>query len=657
MKYLQRLGKSLMLPVAILPIAAIFIGISNWIFHYYPENIIANILSTSGIILIDNIPLLFAIGIAIGMSIKGDGTAALSGLVSWLIIFTLLSPKFISVYKGININDVDPAFEKVNNVFIGILCGIIASFSYNKFNKVKLPAALSFFSGKRSVAIITGTISLAVAMLFIYIWPLLFDGLQYVGKGIATLGPVGAGIYATLNRLLIPIGLHHALNSVFLYDIVGINDLKNFSDSTGIFGETGRYMTGYFPVMMFGLPGAALAMYNTAKSKNKKIVSGLLLGGAIASFFTGVTEPLEFAFMFLSPILYLIHAIFTGISMLICYLLPVKMGFIFSAGFIDLILYWKNPLAQNPWIIPILGVFWFLIYYFTFKFFIIKFSLKTPGREDDITGDNNSNNNYITFHNKAIGIINGLGGINNIIDIDNCVTRLRIVIKNINLVDETILKQNGSKAFVKLSNTNIQIIFGLDVQFITDAIKNIMENNLLKIDTDNQFINKIDKNIENKDSEQIILSPITGKLIDIKQVPDITFSESCLGNGVAIIPDLGEVVAPFDGIIEQIYESSHAIVISNNRDITILIHIGIDTIKLNGRGFQTFVSIGDSVKAGDILIKADIDLIKSENYNIITPIVIIETAQFPNMEVVDKEFINKGEKIITLKIKENDRDL
>lgn len=655
MKYLQRLGKSLMLPVAILPIAAIFIGISNWIFFYYPDNIIANILSSSGLILLDNIPLLFAVGISIGMSVKGDGTAALSGLVSWLVIVTLLSPKFISVYRGIDIDMVDPAFDNVKNVFVGIICGLIASFSYNKFHKVKLPAALSFFSGKRSVAIIAGTFSLLLAIILIYIWPLMYDGLQYVGKGIATLGPIGAGIYGMLNRLLIPVGLHHAVNSVFWFDIVGINDLKNFSDSTGVFGVTGQYMTGYYPIMMFGLPGAALAMYHTAKSKNKKIVSGLLLGSAIASFFTGVTEPLEFSFMFLSPFLYVIHAIFTGISMLICYILPVRMGFVFSAGLIDLVLYWRNALAQNPWILPLLGIGWFFIYYFTFRFFIVKFNLKTLGREDDAADNIKVSNKSLSFHNVALGMIKALGGKNNIIEIDNCVTRIRITVKKASLIDEAMLKLHGSKGFIKLSNTEIQIIIGLDVQFLADAIKNILDNNISE--TQNIKSEGVEEpNIDSTEQEVIIFSPLSGKLVKIQDVPDITFSESCLGNGVAIIPDTGDVFAPFDAVIEQIYDSSHAIVLTNNSGVTVLIHIGLDTIKLDGRGFKTFVAVGDKVKMGDIIIRADLDLIKEENYNTITPIVVIESDKYSMMEQVDREFVKAKEKIISLKIKDNDRN-
>lgn len=388
MKFFQRLGRSIMLPVAVLPVAAILSGIGYWIKSAAGHNIASTFLSAAGGSLLDNIALLFAVGISLGMATKSDGTSALAGLVSWLVVTTLLKPETVMLFTGAgDVADVDPAYGKVQNVFVGIICGLIGAWCYDRFKDTKLPDALSFFSGKRSVAIVTAGFSLVVAIVLFFLWPLVYGGLVGFGEWIVTLGPVGTGIYGFLNRLLIPVGLHHALNSVFWFDVAGINDLNNFLNGEGTYGVTGQYMTGFFPVMMFGLPGAALAKYLTAKTTRKKVVYGILLGGAISSFFVGVTEPLEFAFMFVAPLLYVVHAVFMGISLAISAILPTRMGFGFSGGFIDLVLGWANPMAQNPWLILVMGVAWFFIYFFVFYAIIKRFNLKTPGREDDIMFD------------------------------------------------------------------------------------------------------------------------------------------------------------------------------------------------------------------------------------------------------------------------------
>ncbi len=346
MKFFQKLGKSIMLPVAILPVAAILMGISNWIQGAAGDNVVSTFLGAAGGALLGNMALLFAIGISIGMANKSDGTSALAGLVSWLVVTNLLSPTTVALFQGVkDVGDVDPAYSAIQNVFVGIVCGLIGAYCYDKFKDSKLPDALSFFSGKRSVAIVTAGASLVVAVILYFVWPFVYGGLVGFGEWIVTLGPLGAGIYGTMNRLLIPLGLHHALNSVFWFDVAGINDLVNFQSGTGTYGVTGQFMTGFFPVMMFGLPGAALAMYVTAKTKRKKITYGILLSAAVSCFFVGVTEPLEFSFMFLAPWLYVIHAVFMGISLAISAILPVRMGFGFSGGFVDLVLGWVNPMA------------------------------------------------------------------------------------------------------------------------------------------------------------------------------------------------------------------------------------------------------------------------------------------------------------------------
>lgn len=475
MKYLQRLGKSLMLPVAALPVASILMGIGYWIdpTGWGANSVVSAFLLKAGGSLIDNMGILFAIGVAVGMSDDNDGTAGLAGLVSWLMITTLLAPGAVSMFKHIDVKTVNPAFGHVQTQFIGILAGLIGAYCYNKFKSTKLPDALGFFSGKRSVAIVTAAFSILAALILFFIWPVVYGGLVAFGKSIVSTGFVGAGIYAFLNRLLIPFGLHHALNSVFWFDVAGVNDLGNFWSGKGTLGTTGMYMTGFFPVMMFGLPAAALAMYHTAKDKKKKIVYGLLMAGALSSFFTGVTEPLEFAFMFLAPPLYLIHAILTGISAAICTLLPVRAGFNFSAGFVDYFLSFKAPLAQNPLLLLPIGLAFGVVYYVIFRFAITKWNLKTPGREDDTDEELNvklANNDYTQV---ATIILKGVGGKENVKSIDNCVTRLRLEIKDQAVVNEKIIKSAGVSGVIRPGKNSLQVIVGTQVQFVADEFKKL----------------------------------------------------------------------------------------------------------------------------------------------------------------------------------------
>ncbi|MEF9960428.1 MAG: N-acetylglucosamine-specific PTS transporter subunit IIBC [Niameybacter sp.] len=473
MKYLQKLGKSLMLPVACLPVAGILMGIGYAIDPNImitgDANVIATFLVKAGGALIDNMAILFAIGVGIGMADDKDGTSALAALVSWLMITKLLSTGTVAALTGMEAN---AAFGKIENQFIGILAGIIGAACYNKFKNTKLPDFLSFFSGKRCVAIVTATVSLVMVLILFFVWPILYTGLVSLGKAILSTGAVGAGIYAFLNRLLIPVGLHHALNSVFWFDVAGINDLGNFWAGTGTRGVTGMYMSGFFPVMMFGLPAAALAMYHTAKDNKKKVAFGLLSAAALCSFFTGVTEPLEFAFMFLAPVLYLIHAILTGISAFVVALLPVRAGFNFSAGLVDLILSLKVPMAMNPLMLIPIGLGFGVVYYAVFRFFITKFNLKTPGREDDDIEDDEmkatlSNNDYTAV---AKTILEGLGGKGNVASIDNCITRLRLEIKDYTLIDEKKIKAAGARGVMRPSKTSVQIIIGTQVQFVADEL-------------------------------------------------------------------------------------------------------------------------------------------------------------------------------------------
>lgn len=479
MKYLQRLGKSLMLPVACLPVAAILQGIGYWIdpTGWGANNVIAAFLLKGGGCLIDQMPILFAIGVAVGMSDDNDGTAGLAGLVSWIMTTTLLSTSVVSMLTKTAVEEVDPAFAKTQTQFIGILCGLIAAACYNKFKNTKLPDAFSFFSGKRCVAIVTAGASLVSSFVLFFVWPMVYNALVALGEFIMNLGPVGAGIYGFFNRLLIPFGLHHALNSVFWFDVAGINDIAKFWGNAegGVLGQTGMYMSGFFPVMMFGLPAAALAMYHTAKDTKKKVAAGLLLSAAIASFFNGVTEPLEFSFMFLAPALYGIHAVLvlTGISMAVVAALPVRAGFNFSAGFIDWFLSFKAPFAENPLMLIPIGLVVAVIYYLVFRFVIVKFDMKTPGREDDDMDETKVTLSNDNFTEIAKIVLEGVGGKGNVVSVDNCITRLRLEIKDYTQVDEKKIKSAGVAGVIRPSKTAVQVIIGTKVQFVADEFKKL----------------------------------------------------------------------------------------------------------------------------------------------------------------------------------------
>ncbi|MGL5435550.1 MAG: N-acetylglucosamine-specific PTS transporter subunit IIBC [Lachnospiraceae bacterium] len=479
MKLLQRLGKSLMLPVACLPVAAILMGVGYWIdpTGWGANNLIAAFLIKAGSAVIDNMGILFAIGVAVGMSDDGDGTSALAALVSWLIIQNLLSPGTVAIFQGIDVADVAPAFDKIQNQFIGIMCGLIGANCYNRFKSTKLPDALSFFSGKRCVSIVTAGCTLIAALILYFVWPVIYTALVSLGTAIISTGSIGAGIYAFLNRLLIPTGLHHALNSVFWFDIAGIDDIAKFwgTNVNGIYGQTGMYMTGFFPVMMFGMPAAALAMYHTAKPEKKKVTYGLLLSAGFAAFFTGVTEPLEFAFMFLAPGLYLVHALIAGVVATVCAFLPVRSGFNFSGGFIDWLLSFKAPMAQNPLLIIPIGLVVACLYYFIFRFVIIKFNLKTPGREDDDIAVKAvvkaGSDQYVAM---AEIILEGLGGKENVMILDNCVTRLRLELRDLALVDDAKIRSAGVSGIIRPGKNSIQVVVGTKVQFVADAMKQML---------------------------------------------------------------------------------------------------------------------------------------------------------------------------------------
>ncbi|MDE7006695.1 MAG: PTS transporter subunit EIIC [Lachnospiraceae bacterium] len=488
MKYLQKLGKSLMLPVACLPICGILMGIGYFL---CPSTMqggevvgflqkLGFFLVKAGGALIDNMALLFVIGVGVGMSDDHDGTSGLAAFASWLMITNLLSVGAVTTLMPSVAESANKtlAFSKIGNPFIGILAGIIGASCYNKFKSTKLPDWLSFFSGKRCVAIVSGVVSIVAAAILLFVWPIVFGVLIAVGEGIVGLGAVGAGIYAFLNRLLIPTGLHHALNNVFWFDTIGLGDLTHFwagKTSADVTWSLGMYMSGFFPCMMFGIPGAALAMIQTAKEGKKKVAIGLIASAAVCSFVCGVTEPFEFGFMFLAPLLYLIYALLYGIFTVVTTLLGFRAGFSFSAGATDLLFSASLPAAQNTWMIIPLGIAAFAVFYLVFRFAIVKFDLKTPGREDDdVEAEKKvvlSNDNYTQV---ASIILEGLGGKGNVASLDNCITRLRLEIKDYTKVDEKKIKSAGVAGVMRPSKCAVQVIVGTKVQFVADEMKKML---------------------------------------------------------------------------------------------------------------------------------------------------------------------------------------
>lgn len=487
MKYLQKLGKALMLPVAALPICGILMGIGYAIapavmgaagptegFLY----VLGFFLVKAGAALIDNIAILFAVGTAVGLAKDNDGTAGLAGLVSWLMITTLLSVSSVGTLApdllASKTNEV--AFAKIANPFIGILSGIIGAICYNKFRNTKLPDFLSFFSGKRSVAIVTGFVSIIVSAILLFVWPVIFGALVAVGNAIVSIDAVGAGIYAFLNRLLIPTGLHHALNNVFWFDTIGLGDLTAYwggQTSADVSWSVGMYMAGFFPCMMFGIPGAALAMIQTAKTAKRKATIGIVGAAALCAFICGVTEPFEFAFMFLAFPLYVVYSLLYGIFAAVTVALGFRAGFCFSAGATDLIFSSTLPAAANTWLILPLGVAAFVVFYMVFLFAIRKWDLKTPGREEDQEGEMKLELAGDDYTSMAQIILEGLGGKENIDAIDNCITRLRIEVKDRLLVDEHKIKASGVAGVLRPGKNSVQVIIGPKVQFVCDELKKL----------------------------------------------------------------------------------------------------------------------------------------------------------------------------------------
>ncbi|MFC4772596.1 N-acetylglucosamine-specific PTS transporter subunit IIBC [Enterococcus hermanniensis] len=634
--YMQRIGRSLMLPVATLPIAALFMGVGYWIdpSGMGGNNVVSAFLCTAGGMILNNLGILFAVGLGYGMSNDKDGSAALAGLVAFFAPITLLSTSSVANLLQLKEAAVNPAFAAINNgnVFIGILAGLIAAAVYNRFSGTKLPMALSFFSGRRLVPILTAVIMAGLSLLLLFIWPIVFTGLVDFGKLISNMGPFGAGLYGFFNRLLIPTGLHHALNNVFWFNTAGINDIGNFWSNSGIRGITGRYQAGFFPVMMFGLPAGAFAIYRSARPEKKAATASLMLAAAFASFFTGVSEPLEFSFMFVAWPLYLLHAALTGISLFIAALFHWTAGFNFSAGLVDYVLSLRVPMANKPYMLLVLGVIMACVYYFSFRFAIVKFHLMTPGREEatgeetpDIEVETSAGDKHAILAQKIYGY---LGGSENLTAIDNCTTRLRLQVHDTDRVDQAKIKATGVPGVRVIDKQNIQIVVGTEVQFVADELKKIDQNDVEHTDTPVDATQKVIEKLSESTvvtKEQPIYSVAAGQVISITEVRDAVFSEKMLGDGFAVIPESGMIFTPIEGTITSIFPTKHAVGITTVSGLEVLLHMGIDTVALNGHPFTLYVKEGQQVAQGQLI--AQVDLVALEEAGKKTEMIVVFTNQ------------------------------
>ena len=665
LSYLQKVGRALMVPVATLPAAAILMGVGYWIdpVSWGGDNALAALFIKSGAAIIDNMSVLFAIGVAYGMSKDKDGAAALTGFVGFLVLTTLCSPAAVSMIQKIPLDQVPAAFNNIKNQFVGILVGIISAELYNRFSGVELPKALSFFSGRRLVPILTSFLMILVAFILMYVWPPVYNALVTFGEYIKDMGSVGAGIYAFFNRLLIPVGLHHALNSVFWFDVAGINDIPNFlggqqsiDSGKAVVGITGRYQAGFFPIMMFGLPGAALAIYHCARPENRAKVAGIMLAGAFAAFFTGITEPLEFSFMFVAPVLYFIHAVLTGISVFIAASMHWIAGFGFSAGLVDMVLSSRNPLATHWYMLIPQGLVFFAIYYVVFRFTIKKFNLLTPGRElavegseedgYDVNVDKTPEVNESEINGLARRYISAIGGSDNLTGIDACITRLRLNVKNSGLVNDSVAKRLGASGVIRLNKQSVQVIVGTRAELIASAMRAVLAGGPVPAASGSAVpVAAKPQAVINtpKTAALILVSPITGDVVALEEVPDEAFASKAVGEGIAIRPTDKTVVSPANGTIVKIFNTDHAFCLETETGAEIVVHIGIDTVKLNGQGFTRLVEEGATVVAGQPVLELDLAYLNANARSMISPVVVSNIDDYAGISALASGSVVAGQ--------------
>ena len=683
---LQKVGKALMLPVALLPAAGILLGVSNALAN--PDiiakmpflandmvQLIVSIMESSGQIIFDNLPLLFAVGTAVGLT-EGEGVAGLAAIVGFLVM-----NKSMGIMAGVTEDMIGtPMYASVlgiptlqTGVFGGIIIGIIAATLYKKFYKIELPQYLGFFAGKRFVPIVTAASAILIGICLSFIWPPIQTGLSTFSQTVIDANrTLAALVFGIIERALIPFGLHHVFYNPFWYQfgeytnsagqlVMGDQSIWFAQLRDGVEFTAGTFMTGKYPFMMFGLPAAALAMIHTAKPEKKKFVTGMMASAALTSFLTGITEPIEFAFLFVAPVLFAVHCVFAGISFMVMHILGVKIGMTFSGGLIDFILFGVIP-NRTPWYLVILvGVIFAVIYYFGFRLLITKLDLKTPGREDEVESANEGT--VLTNSELALGILEALGNKENITHLDACITRLRVVVDDINKVDQDRLKSLGAAGVMVVGN-NVQAIFGTKSDTLKSEINEIISGKV-KFNNKEQNINndaneKVlslttgevlelssvpDEDVSIKSDDEKILSLTNGEILELSSVPDEVFSTKLMGDGFAIKSYDGEIYSPVNGKVGVIFPTKHAIIIESECGREVLIHLGIETVKLEGKGFEVFVEVGQQVNAGDKLVKMDLDYIEKNAISTISPVI------FTNLSPEESVSIKVG----NVKVKEVNR--
>ncbi|HBN6335711.1 TPA: PTS transporter subunit IIABC [Staphylococcus aureus] len=662
---LQRIGKALMLPVAILPAAGLLLAIGTAIQgealqHYLPfiqnggvQNV-AKLMTAAGSIIFENLPMIFALGVAIGLA-GGDGVAAIAAFVGYIIMNKTMGD-FLQVTPK-NVTDPASGYASIlgiptlqTGVFGGIIIGALAAWCYNKFYNINLPSYLGFFAGKRFVPIMMATTSFILAFPMALIWPTIQTGLNAFSTGLLDSNTgVAVFLFGFIKRLLIPFGLHHIFHAPFWFEFgswknaageIIHGDQRIFIEQIreGAHLTAGKFMQGEFPVMMFGLPAAALAIYHSAKPENKKVVAGLMGSAALTSFLTGITEPLEFSFLFVAPLLFFIHAVLDGLSFLTLYLLDVHLGYTFSGGFIDYVLLGVLPNKTQWWLVIPVGLVYAVIYYFVFRFLIVKLKYKTPGREDKQSQAVTASATELPY-----AVLEAMGGKANIKHLDACITRLRVEVNDKSKVDVPGLKDLGASGVLEVGN-NMQAIFGPKSDQIKHEMQQIMNGQVvenpttMEDDKDETVVVAEDKSATSELSH-IVHAPLTGEVTPLSEVPDQVFSEKMMGDGIAIKPSQGEVRAPFNGKVQMIFPTKHAIGLVSDSGLELLIHIGLDTVKLNGEGFTLHVEEGQEVKQGDLLISFDLDYIRKHAKSDITPIIVTQ-GNITNLDFKQGEHVN-----------------
>ncbi|MDY5577808.1 MAG: glucose PTS transporter subunit IIA [Lachnospiraceae bacterium] len=684
---LQRVGRSFMLPIALLPVAGLLLGIGSSFTN--PTTLetygltaiireggilytILDIMSKTGSVVFDNLALLFAMGVAIGMAKKEKEVAALSGAIGYLIMNTAIST-LISAKGGVEEMAVNSTTSTLGittlqmGVFGGIIVGLGVAALHNRFYKIQLPQVLSFFGGTRFVPIITSIVYLIVGIAMFYIWPVVQNGIAHLGQLVLQSGYIGTWIYGMVERALIPFGLHHVfympfwqteLGGSMVIDGVTVQGAQNIffaelaSKTTEHFSVSAtRFMSGKFPFMIFGLPAAAFAMYRAARPEKKKIVGSLLLSAGLTSMVTGITEPLEFTFLFVAPAMYAVHCVLAGLSYMLMHICNVGVGMTFSGGAIDLTLFGiLQGNTKTSWIwIVIVGLVYAVVYYFVFYYMITKWNLKTPGREADDEETKLYTRSDMNGRDRVSAmILKGLGGKSNLSDIDCCATRLRITVINPDLVQDSLLKESGASGVIHKGN-GVQIVYGPQVS----VVKSKLEEFLDKADVDNpdnlsdteSATEPVEKSVRNS---MVLYSHLTGKVVPLEEVEDEVFSSGILGEGIAVEPAEGKLYAPCDGKVDMVFDTKHAVSLVSKEGCEILLHIGIDTVKLDGKYFEAYVTNGQEIRKGDLLISFDIENIRKAGLKTTTPMTICNKAEDQTVEIVNTGDISAGDKIMEL---------